>query len=274
MIVYNKALLRIGEVWFDEEVDTTPVDVVYYYYCRQPAGDMFYREFYTMCVDLNQDQDSLLGNMKKYTQYEIRRAASKDGLLYEYWGANCQEVLSQYIEFYDKFASQTALLPADRARLNLLASNGVLEISRVREPEGNPLVWHVFLRGKERVQLLSSPSLFRSSTDSNYRNLVGRANRYHHWQDMLRFKGAGLSTYGLGVWYAGNTNRTYLNINRFKEEFGGQVSKRFECKRAITPKGKLALHIQKLLKRNLNGSAKAFLLGYIITGNHFLEPLI
>ena len=59
-------------------------------------------------------------------------------------------------------------------------------------------MWHAYHRNTERVTLLYSASFFRNS---DLRTQVGRANRLHHWLDMLRYKNAGIATYDFGGWY-------------------------------------------------------------------------
>jgi hypothetical protein len=76
--------------------------------------------------------------------------------------------------------------------------------------------------------------------------MVGRANRYHHWQDIVKFKNLGIATYDLGGWYADTTDPAKININKFKEEFGGELVKHFNCRHGITTKGKLFLLLRKI----------------------------
>jgi len=61
--------------------------------------------------------------------------------------------------------------------------------------------------------------------------------------------------YDFGGWYSGNTDPEMLNINRFKEEFGGKVVKVYKCWYGISLKGKLCLRCYLMLHdlRNLKG---------------------
>lgn len=273
MIFYKKSLLRIGEVWFDiEEAANQPVDVICYRDSKQPMSGAVCKPFYTSCLDLHKEIDLLFAGMKKETRYEIRRAAEKDSLVYKYWTNPNKEALAQFVEFYDAFAAQKGLRPMDCTRLMQFANSGMLDISQVCDENGQPLVWHAFCRGKSRAQLISSPSLFRASTSGAYRSFVGRANRYHHWQDILRLKTDGMETYGLGSWYEG-TDQGKLNLNTFKANFGGELSQRFECKRALTTLGWLALRAERLLRGSSNGHAKRFL-GYATAGRIVLETFL
>lgn len=81
------------------------------------------------------------------------------------------------------------------------------------------------------------------------RNLIGRANRFHHWQDMLRFKQAGIRVYDFGGWYQGTTDTEKLGINRFKAEFGGTVVTNYNCKLLLTAKSRWLVNAGKWFER-------------------------
>lgn len=132
------------------------------------------------------------------------------------------------------------------SRLTSYADTGVLNISHVKSKEGNSLNWRVYYYNKNRVIPLHS-GLIRSSTDTSYNQMLGRANRYHRWQDILQFKKLGVLLYDFGGLYTNTTNQKLLNINRFKEGFGGEIVRQFDCRYGITMKGKLFLHLRKLL---------------------------
>jgi hypothetical protein len=79
---------------------------------------------------------------------------------------------------------------------------------------------------------------------------IGRANRLHHWSDMLRFRGEGFGIYDFGGWYAGTQDETLLRINRFKERFGGELVVQYNCDQAITWKGALGLWFKRRIHSN------------------------
>jgi hypothetical protein len=74
---------------------------------------------------------------------------------------------------------------------------------------------------------------------------------------MLRFKAAGISVYDLGGWYEGDTDRAKLDINRFKEGFGGSIVKTFNQEFGITPKGKLYLTLHNIRNRCIAAARSA-----------------
>jgi hypothetical protein len=118
--------------------------------------------------------------------------------------------------------------------------------------DGEVLIWHAHLRGPDRARLLHSASIFREM-DKDTANLIGRANRLHHWADMQRFRGEGLGTYDFGGWYAGSEDAAKLRINDFKRGFGGAIVPQYNADCASTWKGAAALHLRTIL-RNLRGS--------------------
>lgn len=98
-----------------------------------------------------------------------------------------------------------------------------------------------------RARLLHSASHFRNSNDSGYRNMVGRANRWLHWKALLRFKASGHTCYDWGGWYDGTDDDARLNINRFKEGFGGEKQLTYNGKLLLTAKAKVVGFASRLI---------------------------
>ena len=250
MIVYQKKLLRIAEYWNGEEPKLAGVDLVRRFQQSHPLEGMFCRAFHTILLDLNRDPQELLAQMKRDTRYEIRRAESQDQLTYDRQNGKDPRTFRQFCDYYDEFATRKAQPKLNRAWLTLLASDGALTLSRVSDSTGEALVWHVYHCSSHRATLFYSASLFRKFDSSAMRNKIGRANRFQHWQDMLRFKAEGIGVYDFGGWYEGDSDLERLRINKFKEEFGGEIVKNYICERAVTAKAKLFLRVRRLLLGN------------------------
>jgi hypothetical protein len=253
MIVSKIRGVRVGEVWFDEEPNFSGVDVLRYYRRSTPFDGIPFQESWTILVDLTKDENYILTAFKRDTRYEVKRAGTRDPIIYYAHDVVCPSVVSHFCDFYDRFAAQKGLPRARRRCLQSLAGHSALDCSEVRTHDGETLGWHVFLKGKHRVRLLHSPSLFREHLDSDYRNMIGRANRYHHWRDMLRFKSEGVALYDLGGWYAGDTDRENIRVCAFKEGFGGRIVRTYDFQQPATRKGKLALWLREALLRRRPG---------------------
>jgi hypothetical protein len=247
MIVYRKNLLRIAEYWNGEEPQLEQVDLVRCFQQPEPREGMLCREFYTILLDLNRNPEQLLGDIKRDTRYEVRRAQGRDQLTYDCRDGQDQDAFRQFCDYYDSFAIQKTQPKLNRAWLSLLAEAGDLVLSQIIDSTGETLVWHAYHVSSDRATLFYSASLFRKFNSSAIRNRIGRANRYHHWQDMQRFKAEGISTYDFGGWYQGESDLQRLKINQFKEEFGGQIVKNYICERALTLKAKMFLRVRRLL---------------------------
>jgi len=247
MIVFRSRYLRTGEIWFDEDPSDEPVDVLLYMHRPEPVASAKCQESPTLLVDLKQDAEVLLAAMPKDTRYEIRRAADKDKVVSLQSGTACTDLLPAFFEFYDRFASMKSIPLAPRTRLAKLAGAGALELTRATDPDGKDLVWHAYFRGARRVRLLHSGSVFRDSDDKDFRNLVGRANRCLHWQDMLYFKQRGIVAYDFGGWYVGDSHEDFLRVNQFKREFGGKVEQGYICHQVLTAKARLAFRVVRML---------------------------
>lgn len=249
MIVYRNKLIRILEGWHGEEPEATDVDIIRRFQQPQPIAGMICRDFYTILIDLNNDQAALLQNIKPDTRYEIRRS-TREGFVYHLWTGQAPPVFSEFCDYYDEFALRKSQRQLRRDWLSLLSANGSLNLSRIAEASGETLIWHAYHRGQSRATLLYSASLVPAGAASAQRNRVGRANRFQHWQDILRFKAAGLAQYDFGGWYEGQSDQKRLQINKFKEEFGGEIVRNFICERPLTWKGSLFLRVRKSLLGN------------------------
>ncbi|BAZ27956.1 hypothetical protein NIES4074_03860 [Cylindrospermum sp. NIES-4074] len=256
MAIVRGKYISIGEVWFDEKTEKIPkVDVLYYLHQTQPIPNIQAREFYTILIDLTKSNDDLWENISKNDQYKIRRAGQKDQLKYTFWNSYDinDELIEEFSNFYDVFAVKKGLSAVKRSRLKSYAKSGVLDISHIKLDNGEPLIWHAHYRCNNRAFLLHAASIVHD-TDTSYNSMLGRANRYHYWQDMLRFKDLGIPIYDFGGWYAGNTDQKKLGINKFKEKFGGEVVKNFSQSYGRTIKGQLYLQLQKLFIKSPKNS--------------------
>jgi hypothetical protein len=246
MIGFRKKGLHYCEVWFNEQPDSA-ADIVIWRQRGEAMPGARCEPFHTLLVDLTQPQDALLTAIHKDSRYEIRRAEKSDGIVAEHYPQPA-ELLEAFQTFYNAFAQQKGLPLLDRVSLQRSCHAGHLVLSRIMR-EGNPMLWHAYYCAAGRARLLYSASLFRD-LDSGQRNLIGRANRYLHWRDMLDFKAAGFYTYDLGGWSppeSGDAEK--LRINQFKEEFGGLVSVEFNCVYPASIKGRVAYAVKRLLGR-------------------------
>jgi hypothetical protein len=247
MIVRETHFYRLAEVFFDEEPASPRVDIIEHFQRSRPIPGARSKDFYTIHLDLTRDPNSLLSEFSETCRYQIRRA-ERDELKQEAWMSARGDVVEDFIVFFDRFARGKGLPPAPAERLHTLARAGVLDLSAVSRDD-DALVWHAYLRAGNRARLLHSASLFREHDDTGTRSLIGRANRYLHWHDLLRYQDAGIPLFDFGGWYSGQDDEELLRINAFKESFGGRVVPEFHCAVPTSVRGRMVLCARRLRNR-------------------------
>lgn len=171
--------------------------------------------FKTMTVDLSQTPDQILGRMSKSVQYKIRRAKRE--------GVTCSfdESIETFISFY-----RAMFDAAGRAVVSPRVLDGAAAQCSVTAAyhEGQPLAMHCYLldRDRWRVRMWHSASRYVVEDGSEFRNLIGRANRLLHFESMLHFKEQFL-VYDFGGYAADESDTKKANINAFKDGFGGDL---------------------------------------------------
>ena len=246
MITYKlKRLVTVAEVWYSGDAPAG-ADIVHYWYFPDPSTGA--DEFTTIWIDLSKPQDELLSDMNKSTRHHIRKAAEYE-LRYDYWHPDTAAQLSEFIDFSNASNAAKDLGPVDARWLRRAAECGALDLSRVMDRDGSPLVWHAHYREASHARQTHTASVFRSRPDSDYRTFLGRTNRWGWWEDMKRFQREGIQLYDFGGWYSGTENKELLAVNFFKEGFGGRIVKTYNYTRAKTALGRLYLLAGRLRRR-------------------------
>jgi len=246
-----------GEVWFDEEppqdAAVDGVDVVVFRSREERVpnswpyrGRPTDRPLHSLRTDLDAAPEAITARFDETCRRHVRRAERQDGLRHEVL-ADAATGLEEFADFYDAFARQKGLWLADRHWLARTVEAGQLVLSCACRG-GERLVWHAHLRAGHTVQLAHSVSLYRGTGD-DYRSLVGRANRWLHWQDMLAFKAAGSRHYDWGGVFEPESTPEHAGINRFKRSFGGQPIRAYQCAVPVTLRGRLWVVLRSALRR-------------------------
>ena len=177
-----------------------------------------YESFYTIQIDLSIEEKELLANCKKNTRYEINRAR-REGVKFQRGND-----IDQFIKFYNEFALSKNMAQISNSDLKLFGPK--LYITQAVYQE-EILVMHTYLFDDQikRVCLLHTASLFRNCNDSTKHQIIGRANRFLHIEDMLYFKNIGVNVYDFGGYAVDDINEEREKINQFKKGFGGTMDK-------------------------------------------------
>lgn len=232
--------IKVLEVWFDDMPSSVKeYDLLVSHQRSQPITQSRCLYFYTILINLSRTDAELLADMAKGTAYEIRRARDKDKVICRITLSPMPDEINEFIAFY----VMTTHLPEQgqilQNRLLELHNSELLGLSWAFDTDRLCLVWHAYIchERQHRARLLHSISLQQPETDQAMRNLICRANRYLHYNDMLVLKEHGYQFYDFGGWYAGIEDNKRLQINKFKESFGGQIIYGYDCEEPLSPRG-------------------------------------
>jgi len=236
-----------GEVWYDEEPSGDPgVDIVGYRYRNAPIEDARYTPFLSLVTDLSVGEDAIAEQFGKDCRYKIRRAETKDGLHMEFI-TNSESRLDEFRAFFDAFARQKSVAPSDHQWLVAACKARQLVLTSARQ-NGEALVWHAYVMFGTTAGLQYSGSCFRNR-ENDYRALVGRANRWLHWREMLRFKEMGIQRYDWGGLFEDESVPERAGINNFKRDFGGRQVRTYDCTVPVTLRGRIYLPLRDAWRR-------------------------
>jgi hypothetical protein len=239
-----RGLITIEEVWFDGPLPAGPADMVRFRQRPLLPDGCTGETFHTLTIDLRRSEEALWDGVQKDVRYEIRRA-ERDGVGVEFDQQADAAALAALDEAYGGLSRRKSLGALDKGYLRSLAARNMLSISRARATDGASCSWHVYVVDGRRLRLLHSVSEQRDSHSPAERAFIGRANRFHHWRDMMHFRALGYSVYDLGGWYAGSDDEPKLRINRFKEGFGGTLEVSFNALWGLSVKGRAALGLRR-----------------------------
>ena len=170
---------------------------------------------HTKIIDLLLDEDEIFLNFKKNTRNEIRRAKTY-GFLIESINS-----LGDFSSFYNK--NKKNKLNQEYFEKSYSINENII-ITSINY-NTHVLVMHSYLIDiqKGRARLMHSVTNEEIDDIKINKKIIGFANRYLHYKDILFFKEKNFVKYDLGG-YAHETNNIKLEgINKFKDSFGGEM---------------------------------------------------
>ncbi len=236
-----------GEVWYDEELpEDAGVDIVHYHQREAPIANARTTSFLSLITDLSVGQDAIFDQFNKDCRYRIRRVESKDGLRMEFT-TDPEGRLDEFRAFFDAFARQKSIEPADRQWLIAACRARQLALASISQND-EVLVWHAHVMSGNTARLQHSASSFRNR-DNDYRALIGRANRWLHWKEMMQFKEMGFQRYDWGGLFEDESDSGRAGVNSFKKAFGGKQERTYDCTVPVTFKGRIYLPLSSAWRR-------------------------
>ena len=251
-----RSLLNIETVWFDAEIPPSRADILHLRQRSSLPHGVRGQVFHTLVVNLAHDEDALWTALQKTVQYEVRRA-ERDGVRVFFEQQCDKATLGDFKNAYGSLSRRKSLSPLNQQQLHLLLAQDRLALSSSRSANGEVCSWHVYVLGNTRARLLHSVSHLPDQDNTAQRAFIGRANRLHHWKDIVHFRSTGYELYDFGGWYSGQKDQAKLRINAFKQGFGGTIEASYNAEIACSFRGRAALLLATWLQRGRNLSAAA-----------------
>lgn len=195
----------------------------------------------TILIDLTRTEDELWSGLTPPTRKLIRQATRLD-IAVEPVAILTEDLWEAFLAAYRKLWSRKHHAGAlGVGQIRELIASGHFDLSISRNTDGKILSWHAYVRADGRARLQTTISDMDPARGTEWNNLVGKAHRLHHWNDMLRFKAEGCHTYDMGGVYRGTDDKEQLNIARFKQLFGGHFADTYDADLPLTLKGRAAM---------------------------------
>lgn len=210
-------------VWFAKE----PIKKHGIISCREYMGaepGNAATKFDTLISDITGTAEEIKQQFSKNCRYYVNRASREDITVKLYSGKEISDLqIAEFLDFFEEFweSKGSYLSNKDKLRQELCEYRnvGALGITEAYVA-GVKSVYHTHILDEEIVRLLHSASLFRlQEEDANSKNLIGIANRYLHYEEMLYYKGLGRSVYD---WGGAGMEEEVVHITEFKKSFGGE----------------------------------------------------
>jgi hypothetical protein len=210
----RKRGISYAQKWFSRDArfrDSFRLVAYFQYRGGTPPGLFVRHPFSTVLIDLQREPEVIQADMHRNVRAEIRRADGE--------GISWEKGLAEdvFVEFHNSFARERGIMGIDVSQLRSFGS--ALLLTRATKGE-RTLAQHAYVVDpvESRARFLYSSSGRFEGTDSA---LVGRANRWCHWKDMIHLRSLGIRTYDLGGIAVGAGAEAVSGINDFKLRFGG-----------------------------------------------------
>lgn len=174
------------------------------------------QDFHTMLVDLRATPEEQLARFQPRTRSVVRKG-ERLGII-----SQKEPDYDRFLGIYNQFAKRRGRSQLDRHHVLASPSKAVITKAVLN---GRAIVMRGYLvdRKSGRIRNLVNCSIDHGLGDKETPRLVGIAHRFLIYSDMVRFGAEGLISYDFGGYAQDTRDPKLMNINRFKDCFGGRV---------------------------------------------------
>ncbi len=242
--------IKINRVWFCEDIKNIHVtgDVIFVYGYKKKISKYKYSMQHSTFLDLTLSKDELFISIKKNVRYEINRSIKENVEMKIFSSEDLKKSSDELLNFEKKY-NQMYIEKGIKNKLNMKTVKGYIDnnmfLLTKAIKEGRDLCYHAYVVNGEKTRLLYSCSNFRND-DKETRNLIARANKFLHWEDINFFKSHGYFFYDFGGISSFNNPN---GIDKFKISFGGKRVEYYNMIYGRTFKGKLCVLLRNIVRK-------------------------
>ena len=254
-IIYKKKFIKINHIWFNTKKinELKKADIIFFHNTSKNVSKNSYLYIQkSLITNLNINNDELFNNISKTAKNEIRRSIKDNIKNIEYSSKflkNNSQILNEFEDCYNKMYKSKGLNVKLNKKLVKQYINANMFLLTVAIYNKKSIVFHSYIIENNKARLLHSCSDFRNK--DNNKNLIGRANKFLHYKDMIMLKSKNIKDYDWG----GITSFQKPNgIDKFKINLSGN-SKQIKYYNEIIPtsiKGYLLVKILKIKNSKKN----------------------
>lgn len=251
-IIYKNYGLRINAVWFckntSEFVNHNKADIIFFHGVEGAENNNLKNCIvnlqHTLLTDLQEPLEEIFKQINKNYRYEINRSKKENIECIIYGAKDIKENPSILINFkkeYEDFTSSKGIANTyNESAMKKYIDNDNVILTKAFKNEQD-YAQHIYVCDDANARLLYSISNFR--IEGSDRNLVGRANKLLHWEDIEYLKNNEFKTLDWGG-ISSVTNPNGVDI--FKKGFAGQEKDYYNIIIGNSYLGRLAILAKKL----------------------------
>lgn len=248
-VTYKKYGLMINAIWFCGDVNEiekqNKADFIFLHGIRNNVmANSFVSSQYTLITDLKESKENIFKRIDKNCRYEINRAEKEATECIVFKAddfKNDPAILDIFKGEYDNFTRLKGIQNTYNAcAMEQYIENNNVILTKAFKNNVN-YAQHIYLCDKENARLLHSVSNFRIKELDH--NLVGRANKYLHWNDILYLQEHKFKTLD---WGGVSSVISPNGVDKFKKEFKGHLDEYYNVIIGNSLLGRAAILIKKV----------------------------
>lgn len=254
LIVAKGRYLKLGHIWFENISYISELkgkfDKVIIHGNPKMIGEKWCTSDKQLSLmnDLTMRSEELYQGLTKTVRNEINRSKREGIEVYYYQGNSIATNTNLIEEFANVYHNMYVEKGMGEHSLNIdeliaYAKKDSLLISVARF-EGANIVFHSYVYEGVNSRLLHSCSEFRVN-GNDMRNIIGRANKFLHWNDFNYLKKMGVINYD---WGGISSVEVPNGIDKFKMAFGGKVVEYYNINIVYSLRSKIISSVKNALK--------------------------